>query len=141
MPLLRQACPGFEPAWQGHLEWWKGEEAGAYNDAAVFAHYIVESYERRDLSEFPSAFAAIEKILSEGDQEARDIAGIGVIEDIQTIGSNRSYGADVFKQWLGPLSRQAWREIEQMWEGKESLMDLLRSERRTRTSRWWQFWK
>lgn len=131
MPLLLEACPGFGPAWQEHVSWWKGEEAGVYNDAAEFARYLVESYERGSTSEFPAAFATIEKILAEGNQEARDVAGIGVIEDLQTIGSNHSCGAEVFTLWLGPLSKVAWAEIEKMWEGKESLMDVLRSEKRS----------
>ena len=79
MPLLLEACPGFQSAWQEHLEWWKGEEPGAFNDAAEFARYLVEPYERGDTSEFSAAFATIEKILNEGDQEARDVAGIGII--------------------------------------------------------------
>ena len=141
MPLVLEACPSFQPAWQAHLEWWKGEEAGSYNDAAEFARFLVESYECGRTSEFASAFAAIEKILDEGDQEARDIAGIGIIEDLQTIGSNHSCGAEVFKQWCGPLSLQAWKEIEAMWKGKESLMDVLRAEKAARKSPWWQFWK
>ena len=118
MPLLIEACPGFQPTWQAHLECWKGEEPGAYNDTAEFARYLVESFESGQISEFPAAFAAIEKILSEGDQESRDIGGYGVIESLQTIGSNHSCGEEVFIQWLGPTSRRAWAEIEKMWEGR-----------------------
>jgi hypothetical protein len=127
MPLLLAACPGFRTAWDEHLAYWNGEEPGAFNDAAEFARYIVESYERNDTSEFPAAFAAIEKILNEGNQEARDIAEIGIIEDLQTIASH-SCGADVFVEWLGPTSRIAWAQIAKMWEGKSSLMDVIRAE-------------
>ena len=35
----------------------------------------------------------------------------------------------VFIEWLGPTSRRAWAEIESMWEGKHSLMDVVRAER------------
>lgn len=133
MPLLLEACPGFRPAWEAHLEWWKGEEPGAYNDTAEFARYLVESFERGQTAELPSAFAAIEKILNEGDQESRDIAGIGVLESLQTIGSNHSCGEDVFIQWLGPTSRRAWAEIEEIWEGKQSLMDVIRAEREAKS--------
>jgi hypothetical protein len=141
MPLLIDACPGFQPTWQAHLEWWKGEEPGAYNDTAEFARYLVESFESEQTSEFPAAFAAVEKILNKGDQESRDIAGFGVIESLQTIGSNHSCGEDVFIQWLGPTSRRAWGEIEKMWEGKSSLADVIRTEVRANEKRWWQLWK
>ncbi len=141
MPLLLEACPGFQPAWQAHLQWWKGEEPGAYNDTAEFARYLVESFESGQTSEFPAAFSAIEKILNEGDQESRDIAGIGVIESLQTIGSNHSCGENVFIPWLGPTSRRAWAQIEKMWEGKTSLADVVRAEVRANQKRWWQLWK
>src|SRR5438128_360048 len=123
MPLLLAACPGFQSTWQEHLESWNGEGPGAFNDAAEFARYLVQSYERGDTSEFVAAFSAIETILNEGDEDARDIAGIGVIEDLQTIGYNHSCGADVFVEWLGPTSRIAWSQIAKLWEGKHSLMD------------------
>ncbi len=129
MPLLCEACPGFQATWQAHLDWWKGEEAGAYNDTAEFARYLVDSFESGQTSEFPKAFATIERILNEGDQESRDIAGIGIIESLQTIASNHSCGEGVFIQWLGPTSSRVWVEIERMWDGKHSLMDVVRAER------------
>jgi hypothetical protein len=128
MPLLLAACPGFQSAWEEHRPYWNGETPGAYLDVEGFARYIVACYERSDTSEFPAAFAAVEKILNEGNQEARDLAGIGVIEDLQTIASH-SCGGDVFIEWLGPTSRIAWAEIAKMWEGKSSLMDVIRAER------------
>ena len=130
MQLLLAACPGFEPTWQEHLAWWKGQERGSYNDAAEFARYLVESYERGETDEFPAAFATLEKILNEGDENARGVAAVGVLEDIQTIASH-SCGPDVFVGWLGPTSRAGWAEIEETWAGKDSLMDVIRAERRT----------
>ena len=127
IPLLLVACPGFQSAWEKHLAYWNGDVTGAFIDAGEFAHYIVACYERNDTSEFAAAFAAIEKVLNEGDQKARDIAGIGVLEDIQTIASH-SCGGDVFVQWLGPASRVAWAQIAKMWERKASLMDVIRAE-------------
>ena len=127
MPLLLAACPGFQSAWEEHCAYWNGETPGTYLDAAEFARYVVACYERDDTSEFPAAFAVVEKILNEGTQEARDLAGIGVIEDIQTIASH-SCGGDVFFEWLGPTSRVAWAQIAKIWEGKSSLMDVIRAE-------------
>jgi hypothetical protein len=31
----------FPPKWEKHLEWWKGESAGNYNDIAQFVHFVV----------------------------------------------------------------------------------------------------
>jgi len=128
MPLLLGNCPGFRPTWEEHVAWWKGQERGDYNDAAEFARYLVESYERGETTEFPAAFTMLEKILNEGDEDARGLATVGIIEGIQTVASH-SCGAQVFIAWLGDTSRVAWAQIEKLWEGKHSLMDVIRAEK------------
>ena len=75
-----------------------------------------------------AAFQMIEQLIVGGDEEVRTAAAIGFLEDIQTIASHRPFGAAVFVQWLGPKSRGAWAEIEEVWRGKSSLMDVLRAE-------------
>jgi len=102
MPLLLEACPGFQPTWQAHLDWCKDEEPGAYNNTSEFARYLVESFESGQISEFPAAFAAIEKILNEGDQGSRDIAGIGVIESLQTNRIKSFLRGRCFRSVAGP---------------------------------------
>ena len=42
MPRLVEEFPKFRPRWEKHLEFWKGEPAGGYNDMAQFAHFVVE---------------------------------------------------------------------------------------------------
>jgi hypothetical protein len=100
MPLLLEACPGFQSAWQEHRASWDGEETGAFNDASESAHYLVGSYERGDTSEFSSAFSTLETIFAEGNQEARDVAGIGVLEGLQNIGSTQSLGSHSISSWI-----------------------------------------
>jgi hypothetical protein len=129
MPMFLAACPGFERQWQEHKEWWADEEPGEFNDIAEFARYLVESFESERTLEFPAAFAILEKILEEGDDEARAIGEIGLIEDLQTISSHRPGNAESFKAWLGPQSTAAWEQLEKVWEGKSSLMDVLRAEK------------
>ena len=145
MPLLLEAAPGFDPAWRKHLAWWGGKERGAYNDVAEFAHYVVESYAASETAEFEAVFATVERVVREGDTQARDLATIGLLEGIQTIASHHPFGASVFAKWLGPLSGQAWQEIEQLWRaGGGSLAGVVRLENRLsarRARRWWQFWK
>ena len=129
MPLLLAACPGFEPTWNEHLAWWKGAERGSYNDVAELARYLVESYNRGETSEFPAAFSTVEKILNEGDEAARGLAAVGVLEDVQTIASH-SCGPYAFVPWLGATSRDVWAQIERFWADNHSLMDVIRAEKR-----------
>jgi hypothetical protein len=127
---LVQAFPNFANRWREHLARWGGEPAGTYNDMAEFVHYVVEDlYEKSQFDEIRSVFALLEKLFAEGDQDMRNLIGVGFFEGLQNYASWRPYGNRVFEQFLGPMSEQCWREIQQMWAGKSSLMDVIRSER------------
>jgi hypothetical protein len=144
IPSLLAAAPGFQAAWQEYLKSWDREDRGIYTDAGEFAHYVVRSYADGNTAEFNAIFTTLETILREGDDTARDAATIGVLEDIQTIASNRPFGAAAFEGWLGPLSRQAWEEIDRLWRaGGGSLAGVIRLESRLRSKGarpWWRFW-
>jgi hypothetical protein len=130
VPLLIEACPTVLQSWEEHLAWWKGEEAGAFNDVSVFAHHIVDSYANQRTAECASLFATVERILEEGDDEARALAATGVLEDIQNIATHHSFGPEVFVQWLGPKSREDWDQIEALWRVVGgSLAGVIRFER------------
>lgn len=145
IPSLLAAAPGFAGAWSEHLEYWGDDERGIFIDAGEFAHYVVRSYADGNTAEFVAVFATLETILREGDDAAREAATIGVLEDIQTIASNRPFGPEVFALWLGPLSRRAWDEIDRLWRaGGGSLAGVIRLENRLRGKErarsWWRFW-
>jgi hypothetical protein len=128
MPLILAKCPSFTPTWEEHQTFWQGEEAGIYNDLGEFATYIVDAYARKEIEPIVGAFATIEELLADGDEEVRTAAAIGFLEDVRNIASWRPFGAAVFIQWLGPKSKEAWAEIEEMWRGKTSLADVIRAE-------------
>jgi hypothetical protein len=134
LPLLRQACPGFESMWREHVAYWRGEEPGIFNDTGEFARYLVECYGRADIAEVMRALAVVERILNEGDEEARGVATVGVLESVQVQSSHCSFGSEAFEPLLGPLSTKAWREIERLWkEGGGSLAGVIRTSARIRS--------
>jgi hypothetical protein len=145
MPALLGACPGFAPTWAEHLKWWGNEERGIFNDTAELATYVVLSYERGDTSEFTAVFDTVERILRDGDEEARGAASVGVLESVQVQASHYAFGPTVFLKWLGPLSHQAWSEIEALWDaGGGSLAGVVSLERQLREGvaprrSWWPF--
>jgi hypothetical protein len=131
MPLLMEAAPAFEESWRKHLEWWGDQERGDFNDVAEFAHYLVQSYAAGRTSELPPVFSTVEQILQDGDASAKELATIGVLEDIQTIASHEPFGGCAFVRWLGPLSLEAWAEIDKLWNSSgNSLMGVLRVEKK-----------
>ena len=129
IPLILARCPRFQPTWEKHRELWGTEEAGIYNDLGEFATFTVSAYTSHDTEQMVTAFTLIEELLVEGDEEVRTAAAIGFLEDVRNSASHQPFGAGVFVQWLGPKSKQAWIEIEEMWRGKTSLADVVRVER------------
>jgi hypothetical protein len=126
-PLLA-ACPSFRPPWEQHLADWRGQDAGIYNDLAVFAHHLVDSYAADRTAEFAAVFQLIERLISQGPEEVRAPLLVGLLEDLQVGASHQPFGGDAFLPWLGPESRRAWQEISKVWEGKRSLADVIRAE-------------
>jgi len=147
IPLLLEACPGFESAWREHRDSWDGEEAGIFNDTSAFAEYLVTCYARGDTSAFERVFATVERLVRDGDEAVRNIAVVGILESVQVRSTHEPFGPEPFLRWLGPLSRKAWIEMGEVWRaGRGSLAGVIRAEIGVACNfeprrRWWQIWK
>ena len=130
IPRLLASCPSLTVPWKAHLDDWDGDERGNFNDAAVAAHLLVELLEAHDLQQLQRGLATIEDLLVGGDQEARAMLIVGVIEDVQTISSNRGLDLAEFSPFLGPETAAAWDRVLQYWQGigARSLADVVRAE-------------
>ena len=128
VPLFIDICPELRKAWEEHLEYWGDDDRGDYIDISVLAHFIVDSYKEGHTECFDKIFVLIEEILNNGDYKDKEILTVGLIEDIQNIASHTPDGYHPFEKWLGPFSKKAWAQIEMLWEGKSSLMDVVREE-------------
>src|SRR4051794_16673889 len=105
-PLLT-ACPSCRPVWEQHLANWQGEDAGIYNDLAVLAQHLVKTYASGSTEEFDAVFKLIENLVAHGTEEVRAALSVGLLEDLQVIGSHHPFAGDAFLPWLGPKSRLA----------------------------------
>jgi hypothetical protein len=129
--VLRKAFPDFGDRWKKHITLWGGNPAGSHNDMAEFVHFVVEDvYEKGNLDETRRAFQLLEKLLVEADQETRNLIGLGFFETLQNVASWRPRGNKVYEQFFGPTSKRVWSEIQMMWAGKSSLMDVIRAEQK-----------
>jgi len=128
--MLLDACPGFRLRWEEHVAYWNGEPAGVYLDIAEFVHFLIDAFDNDDLATIDVAFILLEKFLVEGDADAKGIATVGIIETLQNAASWKPFGAKAFLPYLRPESRIAWDAIDRLWEGKTSLADVIRAERR-----------
>jgi hypothetical protein len=74
-------------------------------------------------------------LLVEADQETRNLIGLGFFETLQNVASHRPQGNKAYEQLLGPMSKKVWSELQKMWAGKSSLVDVIRAEQKTNNSR------
>ena len=105
MPQLIAEFPTFRPRWEEHLALWKGEPAGNYNDIAEFVHFVVKDlYPNGKTEALQRAFDLMEHWLVNGNQNLRDLIGIGFLESLQNMASWQAFGKEAFIPFLGPLS-------------------------------------
>lgn len=128
IPRILDRIPEFRERWDEHVQYWEGNDAGIFNDLAEFSHFVVEEFTAGKTEVVVRVFELCEEVLREEDYRLTGYIAIGVLETIQNIASHTDEGYVVFEPFLGPLSLKAWREIEVLWEGKESLADVVRAE-------------
>ena len=121
-------CPGIGQSWSEHLEFWGDDERGHFNDISVVSHFIVDSYQAGQTEWFPEVFDQVERLVSNGDEDISGLAIVGLLENIQNTMSWTEEGYHGFEPWLGPESLEAWRELEKLWEGKSSIVDVIREQ-------------
>ena len=105
MPDLVARYPGFQDAWQAHLDYWEGEEAGLCNDMAEFAVYVGALLEANSRTpELEGIFGHIESLLEGGTEEVKDAVATCFLENIvNRIEPQTPYG-ELFTSLLGPKS-------------------------------------
>ena len=128
--LLLETCPGAHEAWEEHQVEWQDEDA-SYLGMNVFARHLVEQMGRGETEAFPKVFAVVERLIDEGDEEVRNLAVVGFLEGLQNNASWTEQGYVVFSPWLKPSTRAAWHQLEELWADKNSLADVIRSERQS----------
>jgi hypothetical protein len=114
--------PGFRPRWKKHLEFWKGEPAGNYNDITQFVYFVLRDlYPSGKIEEVQHAFDLMEYWLKNGNESVRELVVIGFLEDLQNLASRQGFAKETFVPFLGPKSREAWDELERFWGSKSSV--------------------
>ena len=126
--LFLQVCPEAQPEWEEHLKDWEGESPAHYIEISVFARHLVDSYEEAQTESFAQVFGLVERLIEEGDDDTQGVMIVGLLEGLQNIASWKTFGSCVFEPYLGPKSLIAWRELEALWQGKNSLADVIRAE-------------
>jgi hypothetical protein len=114
--ILLEACPSFRESYEESVADYGAELL--YIHAGAFARHLLALHLAGTRDEFPAAGSAIERLHGEGDHDVRELATIGVLEDIQNVWGNAGVDPDEFLPFLGPLSTKAWNDLNRFWSGE-----------------------
>ena len=117
MPILIEACPSFEDAWQTHVSDYGNDVL--HVAAGGFARHLLDLFEKKDLTAFPAVGVVLERFLVEGSPFVRELAIVGVLESLQNTWANNQVDPETFFPYLGRESASAWKDLNRLWSGSE----------------------
>jgi hypothetical protein len=138
LPLVRAAVPAYVPE---ELE--PGEERLPYLEVGDVLRAV-----EGDPASLDALLEVVERLQREGDAYVRELAVVGYLEDLQGfVAAGRLPDP---RDRLGPLSAQAWRDLEDFWVRVSAFAASRRRERARRPRsrrppggrarrRWWPF--
>lgn len=86
-----------------------------YPEMSHVARFLAERLRAGETDRFPRFFAAVERCLVEGDHDAVGLVTVGLLEFLQNGNVTGFDDYSVWEAYLGPKSRQAWRDVEDFW--------------------------
>jgi len=106
------------------------------------ANHVVDLYAAGRTEDIRPAFELTEQLIEAASEQERHAAIVGFLETVQNVASHRSFGASALEPFLGPMSRLAWVELNEVWKGKTTLAEVVASETGAKLRpRGWQFWR
>jgi hypothetical protein len=119
--LLVDSCPSFRAAggYEHYVSAFEDpDEPDVYVRTGALAHHVIEVVDRRDVEEAGWLFAAVERVLTEGDESAVELIELGLLEPLRNIASHDDVAvrATELATLLGPEARQLWGDNEELWE-------------------------
>jgi hypothetical protein len=121
-PLLVGACPSFEKS-EEWADFWSdyGDEPDllSYLLVSAFVRHLINLKVAGNTSEFESVFTLVEDLHVHGDAYVRELATVGILEDLQNTNLHRDgTSPEDFVAYLRPISRWWWEELYLFWAGK-----------------------
>jgi hypothetical protein len=117
LPTLLCACPSFRPHWDEYVEDETYKPNQVYVDVGQFAHHLLRLLQARRIEEFPAVFLAVEEVLENGDEDARNAVTIGLLEDLYFEAEDAGISPREWRKYFGPRATHAW-EAYLLWAKK-----------------------
>jgi hypothetical protein len=91
-------------------------------DIITVVDYIVNNLKEGKTHDFKDIFAAVENILENGDDVARELMVVGLVEGLQNnCGLENIDYHLTFNQWLMPKTQKIWEGLIYLWESNDSM--------------------
>jgi len=112
--LFLNKVPGFEPAWQAHLEFWGNDTPGLSNDISKLSSYLINNLHLMSSDKREEVFLLVESCLEEGDEMVKNAVATCLLENMINAVSSGRVEAHLFVGLLGEESRnfcKAWDDF------------------------------
>ena len=113
---LVEEIPELGEPYRKKLEWWGQETPGPhviYGDVLT-PHIILLLESGDDAEAIKRAFGLLETLLAHEDVRVQEVAAVTVLEELQ----GKPEWLNLMRPHVGPLARQAVRELAQFWRGE-----------------------
>ena len=111
--MILDAVPSFRPIWDR-----SEDQELPYVVMGDLARHLLSQYLSGCTEEFEPLCEVVERLHVSGDSYVREFATIGILEAIQNVWSHTDTDPEEFAQFLRPVSKKWWKELNDFWAGR-----------------------
>lgn len=124
--LMTSSSHGINSCWNSFIKEEYGNDYAENRedliDVITIIDYIVGKLKDGQTDEFKSFFEAVEQVLVNGDDNARELIVVGIIEGLQNnCGLENLEYHTTFNHWLMPKTQKTWDGLIYLWESNDSM--------------------
>jgi hypothetical protein len=117
LPRLLSACLSFQSRWSEYVQDETYAPNEIYIDVGEFAQHLMTLLQAGKVEEFPAVFMAVEYLLEQGNEEARNAITIGFLEGLYFEAEDAGVSPREWRKYFGPRAIKAW-EAYLVWAKK-----------------------
>jgi hypothetical protein len=109
--------PTFEAVYQDYLKEYGGESPGETVAMGELARHVINLANKKDFKTLESVLKKIEALYQKKDLV--EILTVGFLEALQNNSGWDGMSQNYFTQYLGPISKKEWEELNKFWDKVE----------------------
>ena len=125
-PRLVQGVPWLMDWWMAYSSADDYEAGLDYVEMGGLASELVSRLKNHDAQPMRGLFERVEGILGSANKGERKLVVVGFLEALQNVSLNEDVPLQTWHPLLGPLARQAWHDLQLLWQGGLSPVEFNR---------------